>query len=420
MGRLFIASCLKSVERLVVMQKIRCYFILLVLIISPVVSADNALEKFSKLENTGLLMLGKAGQPLLSDHANTSFIPASTTKLITAWLALNHWGRSYHFNTHFYFDTSTHTLWIKGSGDPFLVSEELQRIAENLKRLGLQQIDAIGLDSSLFQANVLLPGTGNSNNPYDAVPSAIAVNFNTINIKKEKDEIVSAESQTPLTAYAKSLSTQLKGKAIRINTGRNSADAEQHFAELLAIFLRQQGVKVGGEVIRGKVDEKLFFYTHRNSKSLAEMIRAMMKFSTNFLANQLVLVLSAEVYNKPANKEDVQRYMENTLIRYFQWENFTLKDGAGLSRENQLSPTQLVDLLRSFKPWKELLPEVEPNIFAKSGTMDKISTLAGYVVDGEDWQPFALMINQSVSYKFKNRVAVGLAKRAKQLNKLFR
>lgn len=392
-------------------QKIRYGLVLLLLISSSSIFAEKALDKFSALENAGLLMVDKLGQAVLSDHANTAFIPASTTKLVTAWLALKHWGEDYHFTTRFYLDNTTHTLWIKGSGDPFLISEELQLIANNLKKQGIKQINAIGLDNSLFQANVLLPGTGKSNNPYDAVPSTLAANFNTINLKKIKGKVVSAESQTPLTDYAKSFSTQLKGRSLRVNTGRDAANAEKNFAQLLAAFLRKQGVKVKTEIVRGKVDKQPLFYTHTNSKPLAEMIRAMMKYSTNFLANQLVLVLSAEAYHRPANAHDVQRYIEQTLIKNFHWKNFIIKDGAGLSRENRLSPKQLVDVLEAFKPWKHLLPEIEPSIYAKSGTMNGISTLAGYIVDTNNWQPFALMMNQAVPYKFRNRIAVELVKK---------
>jgi len=122
------------------MQKIRYGLILLLLISSSSIFAEKALDKFFALENAGLLMVDKLGQAVLSDHANTALIPASTTKLVTAWLALKHWGENYHFTTRFYLDNTTHTLWIKGSGDPFLISKELQLIANNLKNRGLRRL----------------------------------------------------------------------------------------------------------------------------------------------------------------------------------------------------------------------------------------------------------------------------------------
>jgi D-alanyl-D-alanine carboxypeptidase/D-alanyl-D-alanine-endopeptidase (penicillin-binding protein 4) len=140
------------------------------------------------------------------------------------------------------------------------------------------------------------------------------------------------------------------------------------------------------------------------------MIRPMLKYSTNFIANQLILMLSAKSYHRPANFVDVQNYMEETLRRQFNWQAFTMKDGAGLSRENRLSPEQLVQLLGVFKPWTYLLPQVTPGVYAKSGTLNKVSTLAGYAVNSkQQWLPFALMMKQSVSHRRRNMIARKLA-----------
>lgn len=373
--------------------------------------AEDALSRYSALQDAGLLLVDTRGNPLISDHPSKPFIPASTVKLVTAWLALIHWGEDYRFQTDFFLDTATDTLWVKGSGDPFLISEELERIASKLKLQGLTKIKAIGLDTSLFQQNLLLPGTEHTNNPYDAVPSAVAANFNTINVKKVQGRVVSAESQTPLTDYAKTMSRQLKKGILRVNTGRNPHDAEKYFAELLAAFLRKQGVVTEDTIIIGQVPVQEVYYSHLNSRTLAEIIRPMLEYSTNFIANQLVLVLSAEAYQTPANPDDVQRYMEEKLVQHFHWKNFTLKDGAGLSRENHLSPAQLVELLQAFRPWKHLMPEIEPGVFAKSGTLNNVSTLAGYIVKNDTWEPFALMMNESVPYLLRNRIARELAAR---------
>ncbi len=387
-----------------------CLF--LATIINPSVAlASNALSRFSQLKNAGLLMLDSQGQAIISDHADKAYIPASTTKLVTAWLALSRWGENYRFQTPFYFDDTTKTLWVKGSGDPFLVSEELDKIAKNLKLKGITQVNRIGLDTSLFQQNLVMPGTGRTNNPYDAVPSAIAANFNTVNIKKVNGKVVSAESQTPLTPYAKSMSKRFKRGKLRVNTGRNPRKAEQYFGELLFAFLKRNGVQVGSKIIGSNHLVGRPVYTHHNSKTLGEMIRPMMKYSTNFIANQLVLMMSAEEYASPANARDVQRYMQDKLARHFHWSNFTMKDGAGLSRGNRLSPRQLVDLLQSFKRWKYLLPQIEQGVYAKSGTLNKVSTLAGYVEKNGQIKPFALMMNQGVPYKFRNRIARELARK---------
>jgi len=391
--------------------KVTLIFLSLLLAWSSPSFSNDVLKQYSELKDAGILISDPQGNVILESDKNNSFIPASTTKLVTAWLALKHWGENHYFRTQFYFDTSSKTLWIKGSGDPFLVSEELIVIAQNLHKLGLSEISTIALDNSQFQAKLTAPGASQTNNPYDAIPTAIAANFNTVEVKKIAGNYVSAEIQTPITATAQKLAHQQRiGKnPLRINTGFSSTTAEQYFAELLAVFLRQQGLMVSDQIIWAKTPQQTPYYTHINSKSLGEMIRPMMKYSTNFIANQLVLMLSYEHFQRPANFRDVQEYMESTLHNHFGWQNIVLEEGAGLSRNNRLSPEQLVELLNDFRPWKHLLPELTTNIYAKSGTLNNVSTLAGYAVDNhQQWNAFALMMQQPVRHQRRNYIAQAL------------
>ncbi|HIQ14203.1 MAG TPA: peptidase S13 [Leucothrix sp.] len=379
--------------------------------IPALVQAKSGLQTFSKLSNAGLFMQDARGKPIESRHANKAYIPASTTKLVTAWLALNHWGENHRFSTNFYWEAQTRTLFIKGSGDPFLVSEEIKIIANHLKRKGIRQVDTIVLDTSIFQNGLIMPGTGKTNNPYDAVPSAIAANFNTIYVKRVNHAIHSAEAQTPLTSFArdKAKRYKFKNKKLRINTGRNPKDASYYFAEILSVFMQLKNTHIAF----GNAPTQQPIYIHQNSKTVGEMIKPMMKYSTNFIANQLVLKMSQETFKRPANKSDVATFMKNRLLKKFpHWGNkFALKDGAGLSRGNRLSPKQLVDLLHDFRPWAHLLPEIEKNVYAKSGTLNGVSTLAGYIKRHNQYEPFALMMNQRVPYRLRNKIARELAQR---------
>ncbi|MGR8935487.1 MAG: D-alanyl-D-alanine carboxypeptidase/D-alanyl-D-alanine-endopeptidase [Gammaproteobacteria bacterium] len=393
-------------------MKPRLIYLLLGALILPDASrAGEALSAFSALHHAGLLVVDGDGRTVLAEQGDKAFIPASTTKLATAWLALTHWGEEHRFSTRFYYDAAAKTLWVKGSGDPYLVSEELELIATSLRQRGLTRIDAIGLDTGLFQPDLVLPGTGATDNPYDAVPSAVAANFNTVHLKKAGSRVVSAEPQTPLTAYAASFAGALQNATLRVNTGPNPRNAERYFAELLAAFMRRRHMQVGDALVSGRVPDLPVFYTHVNSKTLGEIVRVMLKYSTNFIANQLILTLSAETFQRPANAADVQRYMEQTLARRFGWQNFSLADGAGLSRSNRLSPQQLVELLQAFRNWKHLLPEVEEGVYAKTGTLTGVSTMAGYLAGGGVWGAFALMMNENVPYQLRNRIARELAGR---------
>jgi D-alanyl-D-alanine carboxypeptidase/D-alanyl-D-alanine-endopeptidase (penicillin-binding protein 4) len=379
-------------------------------------SLASSLDKFNRYNSAGLLYLDESGKVINKKHAKDLFVPASTTKLVTAYLALSHWGEDHRFKTDFFLDESTANpvLWIKGYGDPFLVSEEMISIARaigaRLKARGIYKLGGIHLDTTYFARNIKLPGTARSNNPYDAIPSALAANFNTIFARKKNGVIVSAEEQTPITTTARFIYTAMQGHSERVNTGPDHKIAERYFAELLAEFLRREELEVGDEISWGKVPATVpLTYRHLNSRTLASVIKPMMKYSTNFIANQLILKLSAEYHGIPASSDKATLTLKEQLSTGFGWKLFFLEDGAGLSRTNRLSPAQLVDVLERFRTWKHLLPEIEPRIYAKSGSLIGISALAGYIKKKDEWRPFAVIINQKTPYRFRNKLAVELS-----------
>ena len=383
---------------------------------------------FSKLEQAGFLLLDSNQHPLESKNSQQAYVPASTTKLITAYLALQHWGENHRFKTDFYLSQNSAketTLIVKGYGDPFLVSEELiliaQRLKAKLEEQGITHITTIQLDGSYYQPGLVMPGTGLSDNPYDAIPSAIAANFNSIYVLKRGKTLLSAEQQTPMTQSGLVVARTIKrykskpsGKYKRVNLGTDSQLNQRYFAELLGEFLKQQGVEVANNVtfrtLQNATDDRVApLYTHFNSRTLAEVVKPMMQYSTNFIANQLALNLSAELLGGQASQDKVQLAYKKLLTDNFKWQTFYIEEGAGLSHKNRLAPSQLIDVLQAFKPWIKLLPEVEASVFAKSGTLIGVSTLAGYIKNEKGFLPFVMMINQKVPYRFRNKLAKELA-----------
>ncbi|QKI88690.1 D-alanyl-D-alanine carboxypeptidase/D-alanyl-D-alanine-endopeptidase [Thiomicrorhabdus xiamenensis] len=384
---------------------------------------------YKTLNPAALLIATPDGEPLFADHADQPLIPASTTKLITALLALRHWGEDYRFYTDFSVRLSpgdaAPVLQISAYGDPFLVSEEMALLAGNLatrlRAQGIKRLSQIQLVNQWFETDIRLPGTGESLNPYDAVNGAFAVNFNSIKLRKDAGGWSSAEEQTPMTATSKRIAEQsgltLKvGQSERINIGKDDMLNRQYAAEILIAFLQREGVEVEHAELQSTPlsghdgAPEILRYRHYNSRTLAEVIRPMMKYSTNFIANQIALNLSADLYGAPASAAKLQKLYAEQLPSIFGWKRNDVHflDGAGLSRDNSISALQLMAVLQAFEPWRHLLPEVEEGVYAKSGSLIGVSTLAGYLHHHQQWLPFVFLSNQRVPYHFRNRLAKSL------------
>ncbi len=103
------------------------------------------ISKVLALPNASLLM-EEDGHMLISRHADRPMVPASTMKILTALASIQRWGMGHRFHTDFHM-TGDGRLWVKGEGDPYLVSEELDRIVATLKRKGIRSVNGLGLDS---------------------------------------------------------------------------------------------------------------------------------------------------------------------------------------------------------------------------------------------------------------------------------
>jgi len=130
-------------------------------------------------KNSAILVTDDQSNPIYAWQANKLLIPASTQKIITSLMALDKWGEKHRFNTDFYFADGW--LWVKGHGDPYLVSEELDIIAKEIVQQLLTlnlSIKGIGIDGTLF-SNKTVPGRSGVEDPYNAPIAAVSANFNT-------------------------------------------------------------------------------------------------------------------------------------------------------------------------------------------------------------------------------------------------
>src|SRR5271169_2538630 len=160
-------------------------------------------ETVAALTPRGLVLVTDAeGNELVAQNADEPFVPASVNKIVTAWLALEVLGADYRFETRFYLDDKR-VLYLRGGGDPFLISEELAPLATDLMaKVGKAPITGVVVDASYYPSNLRIPGIEDDDVAYDALNSALAVNFNTVYAERSGNKVRSAEDQTPITPLA--------------------------------------------------------------------------------------------------------------------------------------------------------------------------------------------------------------------------
>ena len=357
-------------------------------------------KKFVALIDNGGYIV-QDGSGTLQYRAKDLFIPASTVKIVTCLAALEILGEDYRFETRFSLDKQN-DLYIKGFGDPSLTSEVLTNIAEKLIHLGINQISAIILDNSSYMLDSPADGADRSSNPYDAPNGALAVNFNSVAVFVASDgTIKSGEKQTPAIPLMAEIGNNLPPGLHRLNINILPQKGElppslRYTGELITALFQTAGIKIHGGFRQGSTPSTLLpTYIHKSKKTVKEIIGGCLKYSNNYIANQLFLACGALSYGYPASWEKSRRLLRGyAKIRLgLSADEFLLTEGSGLSRKNRISPSGLLTAVALFQPYMHLLNR-EDDIYLKSGSLNNVFNYAGFFVHEKKILPFVIMLNQ--------------------------
>lgn len=378
------------------------YLLVAIIVVLSGQSALAGCPSFSDVIANGTYAISDhQGRLLSSCNIDTPFIPASIIKIPTALAALEVLGADYRFKTEFYID-SEQNLYVRGLGDPLLISEEVLMILELLHEQGVKEFNDIFIDDSAFALEHQPPGRGASTNPYDAPIGATVVNFNSVAIRVDKKHHTrSAEPQTPTLPIMKQLGRGRTSGNHLINICRKRCEPEERMARFTAELFRAQMMKAGinghGSYGRKPVPSNArLLYIHENSKKLDEVLASMLKYSSNFIANLVYLTVGAEQYGYPATWDKADRAVHETLVQALGERTASLivqEEGSGLSRKNQLTAGAMLNVLQKFTPHAHLLRK-RRQALVKTGTMKGIYNYAGYLRDGK---PFVIMLNQNAN-----------------------
>ena len=349
------------------------------LLLVPAPALAGVKENVAALAPSGtVLVMDDKGNELVAQNADQPFVPASVAKIVTAWVAMEVLGGDYRFETRFYLD-GDRKLYVRGGGDPFLISEELAPLARDLvAAIGKEPVSGIVLDASYYPSDLRIPGIENTSEAYDALNTALAVNFNTISAVRKGNTVRSAEEQTPITPIAIS---QFRDRGPngrgRISLSKDPAVSLKYAGELIAAFIEQEGGSVKGEVTTGTVPEGLKpVYVHRQSRTLSQILTQLLLGSNNYIANQVFLEVGGTL-GGPVSLDKSLKVANGLLAANGLADSIHLVEGSGISRDNRFTARGLAQVLHLFEPNATLLRSGDGTLF-KTGTFSGVRTLAGY------------------------------------------
>jgi serine-type D-Ala-D-Ala carboxypeptidase/endopeptidase (penicillin-binding protein 4) len=172
-----------------------------------------------------------------------------------------------------------------------------------------------------------------------------------------------------------------------------------------------------GTVTRGKTPESAELYHEFNSHPLGTLVYWLNKFSNNFMAEQICMGMGAQLHGAPGTREKglaaIRRFL---LANGVDEEHFSLSEASGLSRNNQVTASALVEVLRNTArdftcgpefmaslgvagvdgTLKEKLNDAKAKrrIRAKTGNLRGVNALAGYGISPEGRLfVFAVLVN---------------------------
>jgi D-alanyl-D-alanine carboxypeptidase/D-alanyl-D-alanine-endopeptidase (penicillin-binding protein 4) len=392
---------------------------------------------------TGVLVTDvETGQVLYAKDADVLLNPASNVKLVTSAAALARLGPEHRFDTELYVDGASagapavKTLYVKGKGDPSLVTERLWAIAGELAHLGLRRIGDVVVDESYFDGERFGPGFDqeSGDKSYLAPSGAASLNWNTIAVHVAPGERRGAKARVELEPASDLFEVEVRATTVsqrgrrklevssfpsgarqkilvegRIPLGsrnqvvwRRIDEPALYLGHTLRRLLELRGVKVTGRVRVGEVEKGARLVHVAESESLGEIVRRLNKTSNNFVAEQLLKTLGAEVKGGPGSWVKGVQAVEELLAELgIPRGAYVMKNGSGLNDANRFSARQLTTVLRAMwsrfplQPefvvslpvagrdgtirWRMEGGEAEGRLRAKTGTLESVTSLSGYV-----------------------------------------
>jgi D-alanyl-D-alanine carboxypeptidase/D-alanyl-D-alanine-endopeptidase (penicillin-binding protein 4) len=412
------------------------------------------LQNYQQAADIGIYVKSmKYGDTLYSQNVNQVFVPASVMKILTAETALLYLGPDYRFNTQFVTDAKSidngvlaGNLYLVHSGDPSLTYNDLVSLMNLLKSQQIQSVAGnVYIDDSAFDKSYGAPGwlQKDAHYCYAAPISAGIVNHNCIAFRvvpaRKPGQL--AHVMTSPHYYYPTLQNAVitkprhsKGCYLKLGSYSDSISLHgcmpkgsyawginyvienvlSYNQSLVKNLFKRYGVQVRGQVAAGKAQAPLLSpVVDHQSRPLHVIVTEMMKKSDNVIAGALFKKLGQLYSKQPGSWENGGIAVERILASKvgINTAGMRIVDGSGLSRYNQITPLQMMQVLDfayhhagtnyefiSSLPiagvdgtLKHRMYNIARQVRAKTGSMHGVVSLAGYA-SSHNKEPLAFVI----------------------------
>jgi len=406
--------------------------------------------------------------------------PASVMKLVTTWAGLSTLGPSFVWNTVFLIDPNSKVdaqgvlsgpVYLRPSGDPLFLLEDLWRLMRELRLRGIKQIPDIVVDRSRFADVAIDPSAfdGKGDRPYNASPDVFMVGFGAVRVVLSPDlqtdkwrafidppvAEIDVESKVQWLPGKCSTSPQVGADMITMNNEtrfringkaqgacgefdiyRLAFTQEEFAARVLRSMWKEVGGEMTGQVKSGAIPATAIPIAAHESPPLSQVIRFINKNSNNVMTRMLLLTLGAQAGQRPATVEGSAQWVTQQLQKQgVDVTGLAIENGSGLARETAVSANGLATMLQ--RAWDSPVmpeylsslallgddgtmrnrlkaPDTRLRAHMKTGSLRDVRAAAGYVL-GKSGKRYIMvsMVNDDQAYRareFENAVIAWLIK----------
>jgi len=409
----------------------------------------------------GILVETRNGSDTLYNYNGEQyFIPASNTKLLTTAATLHTLSPDYRIATSAYAigtAPSLTELRIVGRGNPSLTTTQLQDLAQQLKRQGIQSIETLVVEDGYFKTPAIVPSWEWEDiyYYYGTAANSLILNQNTfvltllpqavgepVQVRIEdtiaakqyriKNTAITASENTP---YSVTITGELGQPVLQI-AGELAVDSSpdvwrmailnpaQYFLDSFRRTLALEGISVSQAKVTTTSSSPTTEVARVDSPPLIDLVTQTNQESNNLFAEALLQTVGSQ-----SNANTPVEAVKNSLTELgVDPESYSLVDGSGLSRHNLVSPLAIVQTLQGIATtpvaaiYEASLPlagetgtlrrrfvntPLQGQFRAKTGTMTGVSALSGYL-NPQNYSPlvFSIIINQSEQSASSQRQAI--------------